>query len=139
MIVLRRNLIRKDINTLENIQRRATKLIEECRRLGYNDRLRTARLTTLETRMIRADMIEVFKAIKGYDKLDKDLLFTFNNRTSRGNNMKLYKKQVKLDVRTYCFSNRVVDEWNKLPDEVVLSSIKCTAVNINEESTRATT
>ena len=44
--------LRKDINTLEKIQRRATKLIEECRRLGYNDRLRTVRLTTLETRMI---------------------------------------------------------------------------------------
>ena len=51
---------RKDIDTLERIQRRATKMIPELRDLSYEERLKECRLTTLETRRLRGDQIEVF-------------------------------------------------------------------------------
>jgi len=38
---------------------------------------------------------------------------------SRGHFRQLFKKRVRLDVGKYCFSNRVCDEWNRLPGEVV--------------------
>jgi len=38
---------------------------------------------------------------------------------SRGHSHKLFKKRVRLDVGKYCFSNRVCDEWNQLPGEIV--------------------
>jgi len=38
---------------------------------------------------------------------------------TRGHDWKLFKKQVRLDVRKFSFGNRVVDEWNRLPSWVV--------------------
>ena len=45
--------LRKDVDTLEKIQRRATKLIPELRDLTYEERLKECGLTTLETRRLR--------------------------------------------------------------------------------------
>ena len=48
---------KKDINMLERIQRRATKLIPELRDLSYEEFLKECGLTTLETRWLREDQI----------------------------------------------------------------------------------
>ena len=56
---------KKDIDTLECIQRRATKIIPELRDLSYEERLKECGLTTLETRRLR-DQIEVFKILNEY-------------------------------------------------------------------------
>ena len=53
--------LKKDIDKLERVQRRATKLIPELRILSYEDRVQQCKLTTLETRRVRGDQIEVFK------------------------------------------------------------------------------
>ena len=45
--------LRKDIDMLEKIQRRTTKLIPELRDLRYEERLKECGLTTLETRRLR--------------------------------------------------------------------------------------
>ena len=57
---------KKDIDKLERIQRRATKTIPELRDLSYKSRLLQCGLTTLETRRLRGDQIEVFKIVNGY-------------------------------------------------------------------------
>ena len=62
--------LRKDIDRLEKVQRRATKMIEGLEGCSYLDRLRILRLTTLETRFVRADLIEVYKIFNGLDSLD---------------------------------------------------------------------
>ena len=59
--------LRKDIYMLEKIQRRTTKLIRGLRDLTYQERLKECGLTTLETRRLRGDQIEVFKILKGYE------------------------------------------------------------------------
>jgi len=41
----------------------------------YDDRLNILKLTTLETRRLRGDLIEVFKMFRGYDNLDPLMLF----------------------------------------------------------------
>ena len=51
---------KKDIYTLERIQSRATKMIPELRDLSYEERLKECGLTTLETRRLIGDQIEVF-------------------------------------------------------------------------------
>ena len=62
--------LRKDIDMLEKIQRRATKLIPGLRDLRYEERLKECGLTTLETRRLRGDQIEVFKILNGYENID---------------------------------------------------------------------
>ena len=52
-----RPYLRKDIYTLERIQRRATKLITGLIYLIYEERLTECGLTTLETRRFRGDKI----------------------------------------------------------------------------------
>jgi len=61
----------KDIHVLKKIQRRATRFIDECRGMSYEDRLRRVSLSTLETRRLRADMIEVDKILRGLEGTDE--------------------------------------------------------------------
>ena len=65
---------RKDIDTLERIQRRATKIIPELRYLSYEERVKVCGLTTLETMRLR-DQIEVFKIMNGYENIDRNIYF----------------------------------------------------------------
>ena len=67
--------LRKDVKTLEKIKRRATKLIPELRDLTYEERLKECGLTTLETRRIMGDQIEVFKILNGYENIDSNIFF----------------------------------------------------------------
>ena len=65
--------LRKDIDMLEKIQRRATKLNPGLRDLRYEERLKECGLTTLETRRLRGDQIEVFMILNGYENIDSDI------------------------------------------------------------------
>ena len=66
---------KKDIDKLERIQRRATKMIPELRDLSYESRLLQCGLTTLETRTLRGDQIEVFKIVNGYEDVGRNMFF----------------------------------------------------------------
>ena len=113
---------KKDITTLENVQRRATKMVPGLGDKSYEDRLRELKLPTLTYRRIRGDMIEVFKLVNDMYYFDCTNLFTFRDqseRVTRGNKKKLFKHRARLDVRKYSFSNRVVNLWNSLPDSVI--------------------
>ena len=70
---------KKDKIIIENVQRRATKLVSTCKNLPYKhdqERLRKLGLPTLEYRREREDMIQTYKILHGIDKIDKDKLFT---------------------------------------------------------------
>ena len=58
---------------LERIQMRATKIIPELTDLSYEERLKECGLTTLETRQLRGDQIEVFKILNGYENIDRNI------------------------------------------------------------------
>ena len=111
-----RPYLQKDIDKMERVQRRATKMIDECKRSSYEDRLKFTGLSTLEARRIRGDMIEVFKILKGISKLDStSWLQLANNSRTRGHRFKLVKKRSRLDIRKHFFSQRVV---NRVPVSV---------------------
>ena len=54
----------KYIESIEGVQRRATKVIPEIKKLSYPERLKYLRLPTMAYRRARGDMIEVYKIIK---------------------------------------------------------------------------
>jgi len=65
-------------------------------------------------------MIQVFKMFKGIDQVRLDELFMLNGQGStRGHEYKIFKMQVRSDMRKNFFSCRVVDQWNGLPSWVV--------------------
>ena len=94
-------------------------MIEELEGCSYLDRLRILGLTTMETRFVRADLIEVYKIFNGLDSLDSRRYFVRDVGVTRGHSFKLFKKRVSLDVGRYKFGNRVCNEWNLLTEEVV--------------------
>ena len=56
---------------LECIQRRTTKIIPELRDLSYEERLTECGVTTLQTRRLRGDQIDVAKILNGYENVDR--------------------------------------------------------------------
>ena len=107
---------------LEKIQRRATKLIPELRDLTYEERLKECGLT-IETRRLRGDQIEVFKILNGYENIDSNIFFEIKeSKITRGHNYTLVKKQSRLDVRKYSFSQRTINVWNNLSTDCVHAS-----------------
>ena len=110
--------LRKDIDLLVKVQRRATWLIYSLQDLPYYDRLKSLKLTILLTR--RGDLIEVLKIIKGFEEVDSNTFFKIASSTNlRGHSLTLYKHNVRLDTRKYLFSQRVIDMWNKLDTDVI--------------------
>ena len=104
----------------KDLQRRATKLIPGLRDLRYEERLKECGLTTLETRRLRGDQIEVFKILNGYENIDSNIFFEIKeSKITRGHNYTLVKKQSRLDVRKYSFSQRTINVWNKLSTDCV--------------------
>ena len=98
-------------------------MIPELRNLSYESRLLQCGLTTLETRRLREDQIEVFKIVNGYEDVDRNMFFKLKEGSrTRGHKAALVKEQCRLDMRKYSFSQRVINEWNKLPNDCVNAS-----------------
>jgi len=60
---------------------------------------RKLRLTTLETRRLRGDLIEVFKILKGNDDIGEDIFFVRPKSSLRGHQLKLQKRVLGLILR----------------------------------------
>jgi len=114
----------QDIDKLESVQMRATKMLPGFKTRSYEERLVALNLTTLKYRRIRGDMINVYKIMSG--KHMRSLcpkMRTKMEATGRGgrNSLALHQERCTKDVRKHYFTYRVVAVWNTLPDGVVLS------------------
>ena len=106
--------------SLERIQRRATKLINTENTHTYEERLHNIKLHSLKYRRDRGDLIQVYKYLNGYNKGNiNHLLPVARKSITRGHQHKLIKNRCKTKVRQCSFSQRVVTPWNSLPAKVV--------------------
>ena len=111
---------RKDIDKLERVQRRATKLIPRLRNMPYEERLKELNLFSLEKRRLRGDLIEVFKMFQGFDNVNiSDYLVVDRESNTRNNGFKIIGKSFRLEESKHFFFNRIVNVWNSLPAHVV--------------------
>ena len=118
--------LKKHIIAIENVQRRATKLVPGLLNLPYPERLKALRLPTLLYRRYRGDMIEMYKITHDiYDQGATQFISFRSNvavdRHFRGHNYTIFKEQWKKDVRRYSFQCRITDQWNNLPEYVINS------------------
>jgi hypothetical protein len=114
-------MLKRQEIVIENVQRRATKLIPGFKEMSYEERLRKLNLPTLKYRRIRGDMIEMFKIMthKYDERVSNFIEMHQSDQTTRGHQYKIKKQQVRLNVRKNSFVNRSVDSWNGLPSNVV--------------------
>ncbi|XP_071951960.1 uncharacterized protein [Antedon mediterranea] len=117
--------LQQDINKLEKIQQRATKLVPELRNLPYEERRIQLGLPTLLERRERGDLIEVFKFLNGYENIDRHSFFKLASEVgpniTRGSTFKLKKPRWNSTKRNNFFDTRVINKWNSLPESVVNS------------------
>ena len=65
----------------------------------------------------------MLKILNGYENIDSNIFFEIKKRKiTRGHNFTLVKKQCRLDVRKFSFSQRTINVWNKSPSECVHAS-----------------
>ena len=108
------------------------RLLSDVKAKTYEDRLKEVGLTTLKERRLRGDMIETFKTLKGFNKVEKDKWFTVVGEDARATRMTtivtnegeirkenvLQMERARLDVRKNFFTVRATRHWNDLPEEV---------------------
>jgi len=93
-----------DIEIIEKVQKRATKLIISLNKLSYVERLKQLQLPRLKYRRLHGYMIEVFKIVHNYYDSEAAVKLNFNTfNTTRGNMYKLQKFMCQYNIRKYSF------------------------------------
>lgn len=118
-----------EIMLIEGVQRRATCNVSGLQGRSYEERLKILGLPTLEYRRLRQDLIQVFRLFAGIDRADPETFFVLGENQAtdritgrRGHPRKITKTRYIKSLKKFSFSYRVVNDWNLLPNEVVMAS-----------------
>ena len=114
--------LRRDIDKMEKIQRRATKMIPEIRSHSYHQRIQDLDLISLVQRRLLGQLIYVFKYLNRFTTAIAGGLFDYDlNDRTRHNGAKLIVKHFNTSVAQHFYPIKIATTWNALPSEVVSS------------------
>ena len=94
-----------------------TKIIPGLRDKPYNERLKILNLPSLKHRRRRGDLIETFKVLNGFVKVNN--IFSLSHNQTRTNYKKIYTPFCKSLLRKNYLSFRVKPLWNALDQKIV--------------------
>ena len=128
-----------DIDMLEKVQERATKIPFELRGLSYEERLKVWGITSLRDRRIRGDLIQMYKIRNALEDINwftgPKLAPVTQTRSASRNDTRLVREifptrmqndfSHSVTVRHEFYLNRVVGHWNNL----VSSQISAPSLN----------
>ena len=112
-----------DKAVLEQVQKRAIRMISGLRSPEYEDRLAELGLTTLEERRHQADMAMTYRIVTQKDDVDAAEWFTMAAQAARVTrtaavHLNVIVRHGRLDIRPNFFSFRVTEDWNRVPSAI---------------------
>ena len=121
--------LKKDVERAEHTQKQYTRKV--CKRLNikyqsYSDRLTILNLESLELRRLRYDLTLVYKILHQLIYVNNQGMFELNNmRTNHSLRRHSFYLKIppvsRTKIRDNFFSTRIINTWNKLPDNIVSS------------------
>ena len=132
-----------NIDAIERVQRRATKMLATLQDLSYSQRLEKLKLETLEYRRRRADLLEAYRIMNGIHDIDtscycslcpgKQMFPPALSQSTRGHHMKV-QIQHATGGRQHYFSSRTAHLWNNLSLKTISSkNINIFKNNLSQE------
>ena len=113
----------EDIRKLESLQRRWTREIDGLGGLDYVTRLKTVGLYSIRGRLLRADLVKIWKAFNAEVDVGVAQLFEMARSVgTRGHSFKMSVPVCRSEVLRRSFGVRRVMLWNSLPSSVVETS-----------------
>jgi hypothetical protein len=114
--------LKKDQNTLERVQRAATKAVHGLSNTSYTIRMRILDLYSLDVRRLRGDLMFTYSLFQsGLAEVVFDMAET---RHLRGHERKIFLPRSNTLIRHSFFTCRIVNAWNLLPPDVVMAVSK---------------
>ena len=104
--------------------KKAIKQVNGLQETDYLTRVKELGLTTLEERRTYTDLVQTYKIIHGIDDVDRKIWFELYGDTERRvtrtseQSLCIVASRPNLDIRKHFFSNRIVQQWNALPDSI---------------------
>ena len=100
---------------IEKVQRRATKLVRECKGMSYKERLVYLNLHSLKGRRLRGDLIITYKIFNGLIDINPHNLFpTPPTDNTRNSFHKIFITHHNTNIRKNTIGYRVARYWNSL-------------------------